>query len=190
VAVWGPARSSSASEAPPARRARWRLAGRALPLLALVACGTAVDPGVPPGVAVVTAVIDVDTVAVELAGRAERVRLLGIDTPETVAPNRPVECYGAEASQALQGLVPAGTHLHLVLDTEARDRFDRLLAYVYRADDGLFVNAWMVAEGFAATLVFEPNTAFAGELATLERTARAAGRGLWGVCGGPDRPLE
>jgi micrococcal nuclease len=156
----------------------------------LGACAASTEQGVPVGVAVVTAVIDGDTVAVELAGRAERVRLLGIDTPETVAPNRPVECYGAEAALALQGLTPAGTHLHLVLDTEARDRFDRLLAYVYRADDGLFVNAWLVAEGFAATLVFEPNTALAGELAALERAARAAGRGLWGICGGPDRPLE
>ena len=152
------------------------------------------DDGQPalgdPTVAVVTDVVDGDTLAVSLAGGNERVRLIGVDTPESVAPDRPVQCYGHEASDALAGMAPEGTRLRLVLDQEARDRFGRLLAYAYRVDDDLFLNRWLVSEGYGATLVFEPNTAHAAEFSRLESEARAAGRGLWGACDGPDQPLE
>lgn len=137
----------------------------------------------------VTKVVDGDTLAVEVAGQRERVRLIGIDTPESVAPDRPVQCYGPEAALALTGLAPEGTRLRLVLDEEARDAYGRLLAYAYRVDDELFLNRWLVEQGFAATLVFEPNTTFAAEFAALEADARHAGRGLWGACDGPDQPL-
>ena len=73
-------------------------------------------------------------------GRDERVRLIGIDTPETVDPRKPVQCFGKEASDHTKALLPAGTAVRLERDAEARDRYDRLLAYVYRASDGLFVN--------------------------------------------------
>ena len=151
-------------------------------------CARSPVPG-NPGLAVVTSVVDGDTMAVRVAGREERVRLLGVDTPESVAPDRPVQCYGKEAALALAGLAPAGTELRLVLDTEARDRYGRLLAYAYRAEDDLFLNRWLIAEGFAAIMVYEPNTAHAGEFAALEATARQQGRGLWGSCDGPDQPL-
>jgi micrococcal nuclease len=186
-----PAPSSSASD---------RRSARALALalvLAAVASGCtrgSTSPGDAaaddPSVAVVTDVVDGDTLTVELAGRRERVRLIGIDTPESVAPDRPVQCFGPEASLALTGLAPEGTRLRLVLDAETRDQYGRLLAYAYRADDELFLNRWLVAEGFAATMVFEPNTAHAAEFAALESAARTAGRGLWGACAGPDQPLD
>lgn len=187
MAVSGPAPSSNVSDA-----RVLRLGVGVLLFVALLGCSrqSAVAPEAEPGVAVVSAVVDGDTLAVRIAGRDERVRLLGIDTPESVALDRPVQCYGREASQALSGLAPPGTQVRLFLDEEARDRFGRLLAYAYRTEDELFLNAWLVAEGFAATLVFEPNTAHAAEFAQLEATARAEGRGLWGQCDGPDQPLE
>ncbi len=76
-----------------------------------------------------------------------------------------------------------------MLDVEARDRYGRLLAYAYRVEDELFLNRWLVAEGFAATMTYEPNTAHAAEFTALEATARSEGRGLWGHCDGPDQPL-
>ena len=72
--------------------------------------------------------------------------------------------------------------MRLVLDLEHRDRFGRLLAYVYRASDGLFVNAALVQGGFAHTLTIPPNVRFAGRFAALARRARRAGRGLWSAC--------
>ena len=126
---------------------------------------------------------------VSVAGQSERVRLIGVDTPESVAPDRPVQCYGHEASLALAGMAPEGTRLRLVLDQEARDQYGRLLAYAYRLDDDLFLNRWLVAEGFAATLMFEPNTAHAAEFSQLESEAKSSRRGLWGACDGPDQPL-
>jgi micrococcal nuclease len=185
VAVSVPAPSSNGSDA---RRRRLRFAPLAL-AVALTACSGRTPAGIAPDEAVVTAVIDGDTLAVRVGGHHERIRLLGIDTPESVAPDRPVQCFGPEASAAMSALAPAGTRLRLVLDVEARDRYGRLLAYVYRADDDLFLNAWLVEQGFAATMVFEPNTAHAGAFAALEGTARAELRGLWGHCDGPDQPL-
>jgi micrococcal nuclease len=110
------------------------------------------------------------------------VRLLGIDTPESVAPDRPVECYGPEATEVLAGLVPRGTEVRLERDVEARDRFGRLLAYVFRQPDGLFVNEALAAAGAADTLSIEPNTAYAARLAGAVAGARAAGLGRWGAC--------
>lgn len=143
--------------------------------------GDALEPG---GVATarVERVVDGDTIAVEVDGRQERVRYLGVDTPETVKPDAPVECYGQAASALNKRLVPAGADVTLRFDRELRDRFDRLLAYVYRGDDGLFVNARLVSDGAARTLPIRPNTAHARELASLQSGARAAGRGLWSAC--------
>jgi len=129
----------------------------------------------------VTRVVDGDTVVVALDGREERVRYIGVDTPETVAPGAPVECWGPAAS-ALNRRLVAGRRVTLRFDRELRDRYDRLLAYVHRADDGLFVNARLVRDGAARTLPIAPNTAHAAELAALQAGARAARRGLWGAC--------
>ena len=159
-------------------------------MLVLGACSRAtpapVSPAtssLPAGVdAPVQRVVDGDTIRVE---PAERVRLIGIDTPESVKPGGPVECFGKEASRHLASLLPHGTVVRLVGDVEQRDRYGRLLAYVYRASDGLFVNAAMVRDGFAQPLTIPPNVAHAAEFVELARTAREAGRGLWSACAAP-----
>lgn len=143
------------------------------------------DDALAPGgsaAARVERVVDGDTIAVEVGGREERVRYIGVDTPETVKPDAPVECYGPAASALNKRLVAAGDDVTLRFDRELRDRYGRLLAYVYRADDSVSVNARLVQEGAARTLPIAPNTAHAGELARLQSGARSAGRGLWGAC--------
>lgn len=140
--------------------------------------------------ATVERVVDGDTIDVKIGDRRETVRLIGIDTPESVAPTRPVQCFGQEASLHLADVLPAGTEITLVRDVEARDIYQRLLGYVVRSSDGLFVNLEMVAAGYAAVLNYPPNDHYADILARAEADAVAAGRGLWGQCGGPDVPLE
>lgn len=140
--------------------------------------------------ATVVDIVDGDTLVADVGGRHERVRLLGIDTPESVAPNRPVQCFGEEASQQLKALLPPGSDITLIRDHEVRDRYDRLLAYVVRTSDDLFVNLDLIAQGFAAVLIYEPNVHYEAVFRDAERAASQAGAGLWGVCGGPDVPLE
>lgn len=135
-------------------------------------------------------VVDGDTIEVEVDGRRESVRLLGIDAPETVSPSKPVQCYGHEASAYLAHLLPAGIGVTLVRDVELRDQYDRLLAYVVRSDDLLFVNLDLVEKGYATVLSLEPNTYYESYFATAQSHAEADRTGLWGVCGGPDVPLE
>ncbi|MDX6687795.1 MAG: micrococcal nuclease [Baekduia sp.] len=131
----------------------------------------------------VVRVVDGDTILVATAGGAqERVRYIGMDTPETVKPRTPVQCYGKKASAANKRLV-AGQAVRLVSDAERRDRYGRLLAYVYRASDGLFVNAELVRDGYARPLTIAPNARHAREFAALAAAARRAGRGLWSACG-------
>ncbi|HEX4820262.1 MAG TPA: thermonuclease family protein [Acidimicrobiales bacterium] len=136
------------------------------------------------GRAAIVRVIDGDTIVVHIGGHDEHVRLLGIDTPETHKPDSPVECFGPEAAARLDSLLPKGTVVRLVRDVEARDRYDRLLAYVYRDSDGLFVDLAMVADGFAGTLTIKPNVAHRDELERAATDAQAARRGLWASCGG------
>src|SRR6478672_6850763 len=100
----------------------------------------------------VVRVIDGDTIVVHIGERDEHVRLIGIDTPETHKPDTPVECFGPEAATHMGELLPDNTPVRLERDIEARDRFGRLLAYVYRDQDGLFVDLAMVKDGFAGTL--------------------------------------
>jgi micrococcal nuclease len=137
-------------------------------------------PGLPQGVdLVVERVVDGDTVVV--SGNRS-VRLIGVDAPETKDPRRPVGCFGREASRFLISLLPRGTTVRLVGDVESEDRYGRLLAYVYRRADGLFVNAELVRQGYAHVLTIPPNLAHADELVALAGQARLADRGLWGAC--------
>ncbi|MCY3947868.1 MAG: thermonuclease family protein [Acidimicrobiaceae bacterium] len=140
--------------------------------------------------AVVLAVIDGDTMDVDLGGRRTRVRFLGIDTPEKTGGYLPAECGGDAATRRTAELLPPGTAVLLQRDAELYDRYDRLLAYVYRADDGLFVNRYLVLDGYAGTMHFEPNTEHQAVLDEAQADARAAGRGIWADCGGPNRQLE
>ncbi|MDG2027205.1 MAG: thermonuclease family protein [Acidimicrobiales bacterium] len=143
----------------------------------------------PPN-ATVERVVDGDTIVAVINGESERVRLLGIDTPESVAENRPDQCYGAESSDYLTTLLPEGSDITLIFDEEARDQYDRLLAYVVRSSDDLFVNLDLLEQGYAGVLIYDPNDHYESPFRAAERTAAAAGVGLWGVCGGPDVPLE
>lgn len=177
-----PARSCSAS------RALAALALGVAGLLAGCAEGEAADPA-PAGSATVVEAVDGDTVRVRLDGVTEDVRLIGIDTPETHHPTRPVECYGPEAAARTAELLPPGTVVRLERDVEGRDRFDRILAYVHRASDDLFVNLALVDDGYAVARAYPPNLARQRDLDAAGGRARAADAGLWGACGGPDTPL-
>ncbi len=167
----------------------------ALAVLAGPACGLATaargSPGTPgSSPTVVTKVVDGDTIHVRAGGSGEeRVRFIGVDTPETHGPGGLRECYGQEASERTAALLPPGTEVRLVRDAEARDHYGRLLAYVYRARDGLFVNLSLARDGFAAALTISPNVAHESEIGAAVAAARQAGRGLWGRCGGPDTPI-
>ena len=166
-----------------------RLAAVTLAVLA-TACSAPrpADPG-PAGAAVVAHPVDGDTVVVDIGGHEEPVRLIGVDTPESVARDRPVECFGLEAKARTAELLPPGTAVRLERDVEARDRYGRLLAYVVRAQDGVLVNLLLVEEGFAESYRFAPNLAHQADFDAAEARARRDRRGLWPVCGSTDVPI-
>jgi micrococcal nuclease len=128
-------------------------------------------------------VVDGDTIRVQLAGGEEAVRYIGVDTPESVKPGSPVECFAKRAS-AFNAKLVEGERVRLVRDIELRDRYGRRLAYVYRARDGLFVNAELVRRGYATVATFPPNVAHVADLRRLQNRARLSGRGLWSRCAG------
>ncbi|MGB7587405.1 MAG: thermonuclease family protein [Solirubrobacterales bacterium] len=128
----------------------------------------------------VTRVIDGDTIEVQLGGASEDVRLIGIDTPETVKPDTPVQCFGPQASHFTKSLLE-GRQVRLVFGVERRDIYGRLLAYVYLGRS--FVDAILVRRGLARTLTIPPNDRFAPLFERLQMHAARAGRGLWGACG-------
>ena len=127
----------------------------------------------------VVRVIDGDTIVVRLGDREDDVRYIGIDTPETVKPGTPVQCFGPRAHDFNERIV-AGREVRLVFDRERRDVYGRLLAYVYVGDR--FVNAELVRRGYARTLTIPPNDSHAGLFHRLAAAAGRAGRGLWGRC--------
>ena len=129
--------------------------------------------------ALVTRVVDGDTVEVRLDGSTEDVRYIGVDTPESVRPGSPVECFGPQASRFNDQLVE-GRRVRLVFDRERRDTYGRLLSYVYLGPR--LVNAELVRRGFARTLTIAPNDRFAERFKRLEIAAGRAGRGLWSAC--------
>lgn len=155
----------------------------------LTACGTTgvglptdTGPTVLEPNAVVIRAVDGDTVDLRVGKRRERVRLIGINTPETVDPRKPVECFGPEAKQETKHLLPSGTRVRVERDLEPRDDYGRLLVYVYRASDGLFVNLKLVNSGLAVPLRIAPNTAHAAEFAAAATAAERASLGLWSAC--------
>lgn len=136
-------------------------------------------PAVPADAiaAKVERVVDGDTFIAAIAGRNERIRLIGVDTPETVDPDRPVQPYGKEASNFAKHMLNGRT-VRLVGDVEARDRYGRLLAYVW-LPDGTFWNALLAAEGYAQLITIPPDVTYAGLFRRLVDEARSANRGLW-----------
>ncbi|MFW6074834.1 MAG: thermonuclease family protein [Chloroflexota bacterium] len=158
---------------------------------------TATDPPTPTpeplGEEVeVIRVIDGDTIEVLYNGRAESVRLIGIDTPETVHPSQPVQCYGPEASQfTLDMIARANFRVILERDVSERDQFGRLLRYVWLPhSDGLrFLNEELVGQGYAMVTTYPPDVAYTNLFLERQRAARNNGLGLWGACGDFGVPL-
>lgn len=141
-------------------------------------------------VAAVVRVIDGDTVDVRLDGQVVRLRLIGIDTPEVVDPRRPIECFGREASAKAHALLD-GQRVALEADASQgeRDRYGRLLRYIWLSDGRLF-NEEMVAQGYAFEYTYALPYKYQAEFKQAERDAREAQRGLWSpeTCGGEQRP--
>ena len=135
---------------------------------------------VKPTTAPVTRVVDGDTFEARVGDEVEDIRLIGVDTPETVKPDTPVQCYGPQASDFTHHLLEGRT-VRLVPGVEQRDIYGRLLAYVHLGDR--FVNAMLIRRGLARTLTIPPNDRYAPFLRRLELRASRAGTGLWGACG-------
>ena len=140
------------------------------------------------GIATVVYVVDGDTIDVEIGGRTERVRLIGIDTPETKKPNSPVECWGPEAAAFTEALLPQGAMVRIERDIVGRDDYGRLLGYVHLVDENhtevsaRFVNLEIVERGFARPLTIEPNSTFARDFTAAARRAEQADLGMWHAC--------
>lgn len=132
-------------------------------------------------------VVDGDTVVARFGGDRFRIRLLGIDTPESVKPDSPVECFGPEASARTKQLLPAGSTATVETDPggDRQDDYGRLLAYVTPAGAAVTINETLLREGFADLFVFHPSDPFARvrTFRAARDAARRAGLGMWGACG-------
>lgn len=149
------------------------------PQLATSPAERATWPAAPPDAvaAPVERVVDGDTFIAVVAGQRERIRLIGVDTPETVDPDRPVQPYGKQASNFAKHML-GGRTVRLVGDVEPRDKYGRLLAYVW-LPDGTFWNALLAAEGYAQLITIPPDVTYASLFRGLVDEARSADRGLW-----------
>ena len=127
----------------------------------------------------VVQVLDGDTIVVQRGSYRDTIRLLGVDTPETHHPTKPVQCYGPEASAYTASRL-FGQAVRLEDDVERHDVYGRRLAYVYL--DGRNFEEELLQKGYARLLVIEPNHAHARDMLDDELNARARGVGLWGVC--------
>jgi micrococcal nuclease len=157
-----------------------------LVLLAIVAAlivrpweGAGGDGGPAAAEAYVIRAVDGDTIEARVDDRDEYVRYIGVDTPETVKPDAPVQCFGPRASSFNHHLVE-GRRIRLVFGVERRDVYGRLLAYVYLGHR--FVNAILARRGLARPLTIPPNDRYAPLFQRLSLHAARAGRGLWGAC--------
>lgn len=132
--------------------------------------------------ATVDRVVDGDTFVARRDGRLLRVRLIGVDAPESVKPDSPVECFGKESARFMRGLLPAGAAVRAGYEAGGeRDQFGRELWDVWLAD-GRFVQGVLVRAGMADARLYRPQREYAGLLAGLEAEARAAGKGLHRAC--------
>ena len=132
---------------------------------------------------IVKKVIDGDTIELETG---EKIRYIGIDTPETKHPNKPVQCFGREASQKNKELVE-GKEILLEKDISDTDRYGRFLRYIYlpnpeATDEAIFVNEYMVEQGYALLLTYPPDIKYDAILKDAQTQAREEKRGLWGSC--------
>jgi micrococcal nuclease len=158
-------------------------------LLACSACSAAeraseVDPAGEGRTAVVRRVVDGDTLIARIGGDDERVRMLGVDAPESVRSDRPVECFGPRASARTKALLPKGTRITLTADPTQgeRDQFGRLLAEVSLPGEAITVNERLIAEGYAEVFRGDGRGRLQPRLRAAERAARDARLGLWRAC--------
>jgi micrococcal nuclease len=161
---------------------RARFAAHIVLALVAVACASTAARAAPSsggGTVPVLKVTDGDTIHVRYQGRDERVRLIGVNTPEVDWYGGEAQCFGDEAGRYAQGRLTDAT-VQLVFDVDLRDRYDRLLAYVYLGSE-LF-NLTLVQQGYARADPVPPDTKMASLFAGAEAQARQAGRGLWSAC--------
>lgn len=135
----------------------------------------------------VLSVVDGDTFKVEINGKQESVRLIGVDTPETVHPSKEVQPYGPQASAYTKQRL-TGQQVRLEFDAAERDQYGRLLAYAWLGDE--MYNATLIREGYAQVLTVPPNVKYVDQLVALQKEARAAGRGLWAGNGEATAPAD
>lgn len=130
-------------------------------------------------IVVVHKVVDGDTFhALDESGRVLKIRLIGLDAPETRKSEfKDIGYYGKEATAYLKSLI-GGKSVSLEFDIGKKDRYGRLLAYVF-LEDGTFVNAELIRQGYAQVLTVPPNVKYADEFVRLQRKARRANRGMW-----------
>lgn len=137
------------------------------------------DPPPRSAGAYVVRAVDGDTIEVRIGGESEDVRYIGIDTPETVKPGVPVQCFGPQAHR-FNGRLVTHRRVRLVFGEERRDVYGRLLAYVFLGRR--MVNAELARRGLARILTIPPNDRFARRFKRLQSAAARVGRGLWGAC--------
>jgi len=146
------------------------------------------SPETPPSqdstdLVTVTRVIDGDTIEIE---GGQKVRYIGINTPESVDPRRPVQCFGVEASNLNKNLVE-GKKVRLEKDISETDKYGRLLRYVWLGDT--LINDYLVRSGFAQAYSYPPDILYSQEFTAAQTEARDAGRGLWSSCSSPTAPV-
>ena len=127
----------------------------------------------------VVRVVDGDTINVEINGKVEPVRYIGIDTPETVDPRKPVQCFGVESSKKNKELLEGKT-VRLETDITDRDKYNRLLRYVWL--DDILINQKLVEDGFAKSYSYPPDIKYQDKFVAAEKKAREDKLGLWTAC--------
>lgn len=131
----------------------------------------------------VTKVIDGDTIEIE---SGEHVRYIGVDTPETVHPKKSIQCFGKEASNKNKALVE-GKEVYLEKDISDKDRYGRLLRYIYlpnpdAPEEVIFVDEYLIEQGYGTVITYPPDVKYHKQLLAAQKTAQEEKRGLWGAC--------
>ena len=148
------------------------------------ACGVVDDHPSATSLGIVERIVDGDTIDVRVGSVVERVRLIGIDTPEIAHPGdpTPAECGGDAATAFTALATPVGSEVRLLRDVVPRDDYGRLLAYVERVQDAALLNLLLADAGYADAMTIPPNDRLKGEIGRAVSNARAAGRGMWASC--------
>ncbi len=138
-------------------------------------------PDIWPGYYTVTRVVDGDTIVIDMNGTSEKIRMIGVDTPETKDPDEPVQCYGQEASSfTTRTLLGKSVRLTTDKSSDNRDRYGRLLRYVYTQDNELF-EEMLISQGYGFAYTSFPFGKMS-EFSKLQTQAQTAKVGLWSTC--------